>query len=106
MNYVRKIDGIFLFLQKLQKYFSLYHEMIVCAGIIEAQAGIMHTDSYYLNEENLLELKADPTVSFNDQIDSMIYYKKWFFGHWHSNWGYENYKTSEYVPLYHMGITI
>ncbi|MBR4825142.1 MAG: metallophosphoesterase [Spirochaetaceae bacterium] len=69
-------------------------------------AGIMHTDSYYLNEENLLELKADPNVCFNDQIDSMICYKKWFFGHWHSDWGYENYKTSKYVPLYHTGIVL
>ncbi|MBO4729364.1 MAG: hypothetical protein J5631_13145, partial [Spirochaetaceae bacterium] len=69
-------------------------------------AGIMHTDSYYLNEENLLELKADPNVGFNDQIDSMICYKKWFFGHWHSDWSYENYKTSKYVPLYHTGIVL
>ncbi len=71
-----------------------------------SSAGIACADSYYLNEENLLELKADPTVSFNDQIDSTISYKKWFFGHWHSDWGYENYKTGKYVPLYHMGIVL
>ena len=31
------------------------------------------------------------------------YLLKWFFGHWHSDWGYENYKESKYIPLYHQG---
>lgn len=69
-------------------------------------AGIACTDSYYLNEENLLELKKDSNVIFNDFIDSNITYKKWFFGHWHSDWGYENYSSSKYIPLYRMGIVL
>lgn len=36
----------------------------------------------------------------------MISYKKWFFGHWHSDWGYENFAESKYVPLYRMGVVI
>ena len=67
-------------------------------------AGIACTDSYYLNEENLIKLKDDSNVAFNDLIDSKVTYKKWFFGHWHSDWGYDNYNSTKYVPLYHMGI--
>ena len=45
----------------------------------------------------------DSTVAFNDNIESMISYKKWFFGHKHSDWGFDNYESSKFVPLYHMG---
>ena len=68
--------------------------------------GIELIDPYYSNTEQLVELRKDSTVCFNDTIDSLITYKKWFFGHWHSDWGYENYTKSEYVPLYHEGIII
>lgn len=68
--------------------------------------GITCTDSYYLNEENLAQLKTDSTVVFNDSIDSKIAYKKWFFGHWHSDWGYEHYQSTKYVPLYRRGIVL
>ena len=61
------------------------------------------TDSYYTNEEHLPELFEDSNVIFNDKIDSITTYKKWFFGHWHSDWGYENFEKSKYVPLYHRG---
>lgn len=71
-----------------------------------SSAGIACTDSYYLNEENLIELKDDSNVAFNDLIDSKVTYKKWFFGHWHSDWGYDNYNSTKYVPLYRMGILI
>ena len=52
------------------------------------------------------EIKKDSNVIFNDIIDSNITYKKWFFGHWHSDWGYENYSLSKYIPLYRMGIVL
>ena len=68
--------------------------------------GIALTDDYFLKEENLKQLHRDSNVVFNDKIDSLISYKKWFFGHWHSDWGYENYSTNKYVPLYHMGILL
>lgn len=68
--------------------------------------GIACIDSYFLNEDNLKDLKKDSTVVFNDKVDSLISYKKWFFGHWHSDWGYEHYNESKYVPLYHQGIVI
>ncbi|EID85037.1 hypothetical protein MSI_14200 [Treponema sp. JC4] len=48
----------------------------------------------------------DSTVVFNDYIYSMISYKKWFFGHWHSDWGFENYENSKFIPLYHRGIVV
>lgn len=69
-------------------------------------AGIACTDSFYLNDENLIKLKDDSNVAFNDFIDSKVTYKKWFFGHWHSDWGYENYNSTKYVPLYRMGIVL
>ena len=69
-------------------------------------AGIALTDDFFSNEENLKQLQRDSNVVFNDKIDSMISYKKWFFGHWHSDWGYEDYKESKYIPLYHQGIII
>ena len=69
-------------------------------------AGITLTDDFFCNEENLKQLYHDSTVVFNDKIDSIISYKKWFFGHWHSDWGYDNSKESKYVPLYHQGIVI
>lgn len=68
--------------------------------------GIACVDSYYLNEENCKQLKSDSTVCFNDEIDKIISYKKWFFGHWHSDWGYENFMNTKYVPLYRMGIVV
>ena len=68
--------------------------------------GIALTDSYFSNPENRIQLLKDSNVLFNDEIDSMISYKKWFFGHWHSDWGYENYWNSKYVPLYHQGIVL
>ena len=48
----------------------------------------------------------DPTVKLNDEVNSRVSYKKWFFGHWHSDWGYENFARSAYVPLYHKGIVV
>lgn len=48
----------------------------------------------------------DSTVAFNDKVNSMISYKKWFFGHWHTDWGFDNYEKSKFVPLYHMGIVL
>ena len=69
-------------------------------------AGIALTDDFFLNEIHLAELRNDFTVVLNDDIDSKLSYKKWFFGHWHSDWGYEHYAESKYVPLYHQGIVI
>ena len=71
-----------------------------------SSAGITLTDDFFCNEENLKQLQRDSNVVINDKIDSLISYKKWFFGHWHSDWGYENYDKSKYVPLYHQGIVI
>ena len=68
--------------------------------------GIALTDDYFCNEENQKQLHRDSNAVFNDKIDSLISYKKWFFGHWHSDWGYEHYKESKYIPLYHQGIVI
>jgi len=68
--------------------------------------GIALTDDFFCNEENLKLLQGDSNVVFNDKIDSVIRYKKWFFGHWHSDWGHEHYNESKYVPLYHLGIVI
>ncbi|MBQ9280631.1 MAG: hypothetical protein IJ207_00330 [Treponema sp.] len=68
--------------------------------------GIALTDDYFCNKENQKQLHRDSNAVFNDKIDSLISYKKWFFGHWHSDWGYEHYKESKYIPLYHQGIVI
>ena len=42
--------------------------------------GIASLDAYYENDENIAELRRDSTVVFNDKVESMIVYKKWFFG--------------------------
>ena len=67
-------------------------------------AGIAETDDFFKNEKYLKEVLKDSTVVFNDKVNEMIEYQKWFFGHWHSDWGWENYNNSKYVPLYHQGI--
>ena len=67
--------------------------------------GIAETDDFFKNEKNMKEALKDSTVVFNNKIDEMIEYKKWFFGHWHTDWGYDN-KESKYVALYHQGIVL
>ena len=69
-------------------------------------AGIACIDPYFSNEDNLEELSIDSTVVFNDKIDSLVAYKKWFFGHWHSEWGYEHFNEATYIALYRMGIIV
>lgn len=48
----------------------------------------------------------DHVVRFNDEVNSKLEYKKWFFGHWHSDWGFEHREDSKYIPLYHEGVII
>lgn len=48
----------------------------------------------------------DPNVRFNTKIDEMMTYKKWFFGHWHRDWGYNHRSESKYIPLYSAGIVV
>lgn len=50
--------------------------------------------------------EEDKTVRFNNKVDSLLTYEKWFFGHWHTSWGYENRKTSKYIPLYSAGVVL
>ncbi len=69
-------------------------------------AGIAPTDDFFSNKVHLTELRQDSTVVLNDEIDSKLSYKKWFFGHWHNDWGYEHYTESKYIPLYHKGIIL
>lgn len=69
-------------------------------------AGIVCWNTYFQNEENQKGLRQNPTVAFNDKIDSEITYEKWFFGHWHRDWGYEHYEESKYIPLYHKAIVV
>ena len=87
-------------LDKIAKYGSNFDYVLSHTG---PSAGIALTDDFFSNDENLKLFQQDSTVVFNDKIDSIISYKKWFFGHWHSDWGYENYKESKYIPLYHQG---
>ena len=69
-------------------------------------AGIACIDPYFLDEENLESLALDSTVVFNDKIDSLVTYKKWFFGHWHSDWGCEHFEESAYVGVYRRGVVV
>ena len=50
--------------------------------------------------------REDSNVRFNDRIDGMISYKRWFFGHWHENWGYDHRNQSRYIPLYTEGVVV
>lgn len=56
--------------------------------------------------DRLEEIEEESTVRFNNEIDSRLEYKKWFFGHWHSDWGFSNRDKSKYIPLYHKGVVI
>ena len=90
-------------LEKIEQCGSSFDFVLSHTG---PSAGIALTDVFFNNEENVKLLQRDSNVIFNDQIDSIIRYKKWFFGHWHSDWGYEHYNESKYIPLYHQGIVI
>ena len=90
-------------LEKIEQCGSSFDYVLSHTG---PSAGISLTDDFFNNEKNLKQLQRDSNVIFNDQIDSSVSYKNWFFGHWHSDWGYENYAKSKYVPLYHLGIII
>lgn len=68
--------------------------------------GIALTDPWFENEAHFALLQEDATVSFNDKIDSVVEYEKWFFGHWHTDLGYENFGESKYVALYRNGVCI
>ena len=59
-----------------------------------------------IDSNTIKEGLEDPTVAFNDEVNSILAYKKWFFGHWHSDWGFEHHAESPYVPIYHKGIVI
>lgn len=72
----------------------------------DTSKGLSCFENEYRNTDFLYSAKRDSTVIFNDIIDSKVNYKKWFFGHWHTDWGYENYSESKYVPLYKKGICI
>ena len=50
--------------------------------------------------------RMDKTVRFNDKINEIISYKKWFFGHWHTSWGYDHRKHSKFIPLFTAGIVL
>ena len=49
--------------------------------------GIKATASSKFELYDLEPYLQDPTVAFNDKVDNLISYKKWFFGHLHSDWG-------------------
>ena len=87
-------------INKIPKYFDY---ILSHTGPSE---GIACADSYYLNEDNLKQLHSDSNVQLNDEIKNIITFQKWFFGHWHSDWGYENFHSSKFIPLYRMGIII
>ena len=57
-------------------------------------------------QERLFDFETNTTVRFNDEVDSRIEYKNWFFGHWHNDWGYDHRNESKYVPLYHERVVI
>ena len=90
-------------IEKIEQCGSTFDYVLSHTG---PSVGIALTDDYFCNEENQKQLHRDSNAVFNDKIDSLISYKKWFFGHWHSDWGYEHYKESKYIPLYHHGIVI
>ncbi len=90
-------------IDKIQKQGTQFDYVLSHTG---PTPGIACIDPYFSNEDNLAELALDSTVVFNDKIDSLVTYKKWFFGHWHSDWGYENYESATYIALYRMGVVI
>lgn len=78
-------------IEKIKQYGCAFDYVLSHTGTTQ---GIFAFDTSEIN---------DSTVAFNDNIESMISYKKWFFGHKHSDWGFDNYESSKFIPLYHMG---
>jgi len=68
--------------------------------------GIMCLPEMQRLPDFMRDIDKDSTVVFNDEVNSRIEYKKWFFGHWHHDWGYDHRNESKYVPLYHEGVVI
>lgn len=56
--------------------------------------------------ESSCDFMEDSNVHFNDKIDGMVSYKRWFFGHWHKNWGFDHRNQSRYLPLYSEGVVV
>ena len=65
-------------IEKIQKQGTQFDYVLSHTG---PTPGIACIDPYFSNEDNLAELALDSTVVFNDKIDSLVTYKKWFFGH-------------------------
>lgn len=61
---------------------------------------------YLPGKDNLSDSEVNTTLRFNDEIDFCLEYKKWFFGHRHTDWGYDHQSESKYVPLYHKGVVL
>lgn len=68
--------------------------------------GISCIESSVDDAECRKEFMEDTTVRLNTEIDSFLEYKKWFFGHWHKDWGYDHRNEGRYIPLYHEGVVV
>ena len=87
----------------IEKFGNEVDYIVSHTGPIE---GIACIESSCLEPEYREIFQQDRTVRFNNKIDSLLAYKKWFFGHWHTSWGYDNRKTSKYIPLFSSGFVI
>ncbi len=87
-------------LAKIEKHGRKFDYVLSHTG---PSAGIMTLASELTTRVSPSKLLSDQNVVFNNKIDSLITYKKWFFGHWHSDLGYKNLATAKYIPLCHEG---
>lgn len=90
-------------LKRIEEYGTDVDYIVSHTGPIE---GISCIESSVDDEECREAFMEDPNVRFNTKIDEMMTYKKWFFGHWHTSWGYDHRMESQYAPLYSAGIVL
>lgn len=90
-------------LQRIEEYGTDVDYIVSHTGPIE---GISCIESSCDDESCREAFLEDSNVRFNTKIDEMMTCKKWFFGHWHRDWGYDNRNESKYIPLYAAGVIV
>ena len=90
-------------LERIKKFGTDVDFIVSHTGSIN---GISCIESSCDDPECVAAFREDSNVCFNDMIDEMMTYQRWFFGHWHKNWGYDHKNESRYVPLFVEGVVV
>lgn len=90
-------------LKRIEEYGTEVDYIVSHTGPIE---GISCVESSCDDKSCRDVFMEDSNVRFNTKIDEKMTYKKWFFGHWHRDWGYDHRNQSKYIPLHFAGVIV